>query len=727
MNPPVARAGTPGAAPERMRLLSGWLAQTGLLVLALGLLIVVVAAPLDLEKQMLFTAACMAAALLLRRRANRLAILAMIVLSVIASLRYMYWRLTSSLGFENLIDMLFGYGLVLAELYALLVLLLGYLQTAWPLQRKPYPLPADTRLWPSVDVYIPTYNEPLDIIKLTAFAAQAIDWPKDKLNVYVLDDGRRAEFREFCESVGIGYIIRPDNHHAKAGNLNFALTQTSGEYIAIFDADHVPTRSFLQVGMGWFLKDPQLAMLQTPHFFFSPDPFEKNLDTFRNVPNEGELFYGLVQDGNDLWNATFFCGSCAIIKRGPLEEVGGIAIETVTEDAHTALKLNRLGYNTAYLAIPQAAGLATESLSGHIGQRIRWARGMAQIFRTDNPLLGKGLKLGQRLCYLNAMLHFFYGLPRLVFLTAPLAYLLFEAQIFQAPALLIMAYALPHILIASVTNSTIQGRFRHSFWNEVYESVLAWYIMRPVLLAMVNPKLGKFNVTAKGGVIDESYFDWKMARPYIVVLLLNLVGVVVGLAKLGFDSQTSAATLLINLTWTLYNIIISAAAVAVAAEARQVRAEPRVFAKLPAMLGLANGKTIVCSTSDFSQRGVGINLPEGVQVQRGEQVLVSLFRDHEESVFPATVVFSREQTLGLNFLELNLQQQSDLARMTFSRADTWAATWGKGAVDTPLGALAEVTGIGWRGIRLLSRASLEELLRKLRTVPLTARINPRNS
>ena len=104
---------------------------------------------------------------------------------------------------------------------------------------------------------------------------------------------------------------------------------------------------------------------------------------------------------------------------------------------------------------------------------------MAQIFRTDNPLLGKGLSMGQRLCYLNAMLHFFYGLPRLVFLTAPLAYPVFRCQIFHASALMIIAYVLPHIFHASLTNSRIQGRFRHSFWNEVYETVLAWYIMRP--------------------------------------------------------------------------------------------------------------------------------------------------------------------------------------------------------------------------------------------------------
>jgi cellulose synthase (UDP-forming) len=358
-------------------------------VIAGLLLISTISAPLDLYSQCFFALLCFGSALLIKRLPGRLPILALIVLSLIASLRYMYWRLTSTLGFDTWLDAFFGYGLVLAEFYALVVLVFGYVQTAWPLHRRPALLQGDPSTWPTVDVFIPTYNEALSIVKLSIFAAQAMDWPKDKLRVHVLDDGRRDEFRDFCQRIGVNYITRDNNHHAKAGNLNAALKVTDGEYIAMFDADHVPTRSFLQIGMGWFLKDPKLAMLQTPHYFFSPDPFEKNLNTFRAVPNEGELFYGLVQDGNDLWNATFFCGSCAILRRTTLEEIGGVAVETVTEDAHTALKLNRAGYNTAYLAIPQAAGLATESLSRHIAQRIRWARGMAQIFRTDNPLTGK--------------------------------------------------------------------------------------------------------------------------------------------------------------------------------------------------------------------------------------------------------------------------------------------------------------------------------------------------
>ncbi|MBT9513470.1 MAG: UDP-forming cellulose synthase catalytic subunit [Acidovorax sp.] len=695
--------------------ITGWalwthpMARVVAVVFSALLMGLVISVPLDLQGQILFSLGSFAAALLLSKTPGRLSTLAMIVLSISASSRYIYWRFTDTIGFTHWMDAAFGYGLVLAELYAFAVLLIGYFQTAWPLQRRPVPMPADVSTWPSVDIFIPSYNEPLEVVRQTVFSAMSLDWPADRLHVYVLDDGRRTEFREFCEELGVGYLIRDNNHHAKAGNINAALKVTHSEYIAIFDCDHIPTRSFLQVCMGWFFKDTNLVMLQTPHVFFSPDPFERNLDTFHRMPNEGELFYGIVQDGNDLWNASFFCGSCAIIRRKELLEVGGIAVETVTEDAHTALKLSRLGYNTAYLEVPQAAGLATESLSGHVGQRIRWARGMAQIARTDNPLFGKGLHFGQRLCYLNAMLHFFYGLPRLVFLTAPLAYLFFGAQVFQATALMITAYALPHLAHASVTNSRIQGRFRHSFWNEVYESVLAWYIMRPVLVAAINPKLGKFNVTAKGGVIEKAYFDWTIARPYVVLLLVNLVGIAVGIWKLFSSDGDETTTLVINMVWTVYNIILLGASVAVASETRQIRGTPRVAASLPAVIRFENGRTLVCKTEDFSQHGLGLAVPPDSDIAMGSRLSVSLFRSDEEGVFPAIVTFSGKGRLGVKFDNLSLHQQAELASLTFARADAWVATWGTGQRDKPLRSLKSVIVIGLRGMGQLTASAVKSL------------------
>ncbi|MBF5014644.1 UDP-forming cellulose synthase catalytic subunit [Burkholderia pseudomultivorans] len=676
------------------------------LMLALGAfalvaLYFVCTVPLDDIEQLAFATCCIAAALAFRRVAGRYAMLVMIVLSVVATGRYMVWRLGTTLVWSHPLDAAWGTLLVTAEVYAAAVLLLGYFQTAWPLGRKPLPLPVSRSDWPTVDVFIPTYNEPLAVVKPTVYAALALDYPADKLSIHVLDDGRRDEFRAFCESVGVHWTTRDHNRDAKAGNLNEALKITHGEYFAIFDCDHVPTRSFLQIGLGWFLRDPTLSMLQTPHHFFSPDPFERNLGIFREVPNEGELFYGLVQDGNDLWNATFFCGSCALLRRSMVEEIGGIATETVTEDAHTALKLHRRGHTTAYLSIPQAAGLATENLTGHIGQRIRWARGMTQIFRIDNPLLGRGLTLGQRLCYLNAMMHFFYGVPRLVFLTAPLSFLFFNAHVIHASATTLALYALPHVLHANVTNSRMQRWFRHSFWAEVYESVLASYIALPTLLALINPRLGKFNVTAKGERIDKGYFDWAISKPYLSLMVLNLVGAAAGIAHIALSRHggSEAQTTAFNLAWTAYNILILGVAVSAANERRQVRVAHRVEASIPVMLRFANGRTLACETRDYSEGGIGVIVPDDVGIPLGEAVTVSLFTGVDEYAFPGTIEYVERGRVGMRFDNLSQRQEFELVSSTFARADAWI-DWGAGRrPDSPPRAFLHVLQVSLRGFR----------------------------
>ncbi len=693
---PLGADRPPRPAPAFLRLwpvrLVGWL----ILLTAAPALII---APMTFEQQLVLSIGIFLAALFVNRFRGHFAGLVLMLLSVIVSSRYTYWRITETMYMDNVVDLVLGVGLLMAELYAFVVLLLGYIQTAWPLGRKPSPLPADPAEWPSIDLFIPTYNEPMSVVRPTVLAAQAIDWPRDKIRIYVLDDGRRPEFREFCEAVGVTHVTRDNNRHAKAGNINAALKNTSAEYVAIFDCDHIPTRSFMQIAMGWFNRDPKLAMVQLPHYFFSADPFERNLDTFGTVPNEGELFYGLIQDGNDLWNASFFCGSCAVLRRTAVEEVGGIAVETVTEDAHTALKMHRRGWNTAYLALPQAAGLATESLSGHVGQRIRWARGMAQIFRVDNPLFGRGLHWAQRLCYLNAMLHFLYGLPRLIYLTAPLAYLYFGASVIHASASMIFAFALPHILHANLTNSRIQGRFRYLLWNEVYEAVLAWYIFRPTLVALINPKLGSFNVTAKGGLIQEQYFDTSIAKASLVLLALNFIGVALGIWRLTWVDPQNIATVWLNLAWTVYNLMILGACVAAANESRQVRSAHRVTLDVPAALYFANGHSMRCNTFDFSTGGLGLELPAEVKLQPDEPVEVALFRGDAESRFPATVRFSNGKRLGIRFAPMSFAQERALVQCTTARADIWAARWGNHPRVGVHRVLAHLTSISLVGFK----------------------------
>ena len=663
---------------------------------------VCVTQPFGYPAQFLFVLLLWGIAMLVRRMPGRFATLMLVVLSVTVSCRYLWWRYTATLNWNNRFDLACGIVLLVAETYSWLVLMLGYVQVAWPLGRKPAQLPPDPATWPTVDLLIPTYNEDLALVRNTVLAARGIDWPAGRLRIHLLDDGRRETFRRFAAEVGINYITRTDNAHAKAGNLNNALRHIDGELVAIFDCDHLPVRSFLQVTTGWFLRDPRLALVQTPHHFFSPDPFERNLNVFRKDPNEGELFYGLVQDGNDLWNASFFCGSCAVLRRAALDEIGGVAGETGTEDAHTSLRLHRAGWNSAYLRLPQAAGLATGSLGAHVNQRIRWARGMVQIFRIDNPLLGKGLNLFQRFCYANAMLHFLAGIPRLVFLTAPLAFLLLHVYIIYAPAVAILLFVLPHMAHASLTNARIQGAYRRPFWGEVYETVLAWYIARPTTVALFSPGRGKFNVTAKDDIQVSDSFDWRIARPYLVLALLNLLGLGFAVWRFVHGPGDERATVVITSLWVVYNLIIVGGALAVAAEVHQVRRTHRVSTRMPAALRLPDGRLLPCTLRDFSSDGAGLELPLASHPGAGTRVHLVLGRGRREFAFPATVLRGVGAHVGLALELADTQMRVDFAQCTFARADAWL-DWHRGFQPTSLPrSLLGVVLLGWRGYRRMS-------------------------
>ncbi len=674
-----------------------WLRYLFYLAIA-ALLTLTITLPFGTISQIFFLAVLMTIAFLIRVFPGNTVTLLLTLFSVVVSARYFWWRMTSTLNWDHDFDLVWGIVLLAAEMYAFFFLLTSHIQTIWPLHRKPAPLPADSSTWPHVDLYIPTYNEPLKVVASTVHAALGIDWPKERLHIHVLDDGRREKFRQFAAQVGINYVVRPDNLHAKAGNINHALSVTSSEFIAIFDSDHMPARSFLQTSLGWFLRDPKLSLLQTPHHFYSPDPFERNLNVFRRIPNEGNLFYGLIQDGNDLWNAAFFCGSCAVVRRSAMEAIGGMPTTSVTEDAFTALKMHRKGYNSAYLNIPQAAGLATESLSQHIGQRIRWARGMAQIFRLDNPFLGKGLSVLQRLCYGNAMLSFFSGIPRLIFLSSPMAFLIFHAYLINSPAFTVLLYVIPHLVHGAIVNIRTQGKYRHLFWAEIYESVLSWYIAVPTLVALISPEHGKFNVTAKGGLIEKSYFDWKISRPIFFLIVFNFIGLAAGVWRLFTGPEDEILTVCINIAWILYNCLILGGVLHLASETRQVRVSPRVRINLPTLIRSEDGRAFACQTDDLSAGGISLKLADPQTTFAVNELLqVSLWRGDQETTFPAVVIGGQAAQLRLRWQFDDPAQTAQLTQWTFGRADTWLFWDDQADRETFRGDLKEIATVSGTG------------------------------
>ncbi len=348
--------------------------------------------------------------------------LVFVLLSGYLTLRYLWWRSVETLIYTNPVDFVGMSLLFAAELYSITVHLLGLFVNMWPLEREPQPMPADRATWPTVDIFIPTYSEDPEIVRLTALAASQIDYPREKMRIFICDDGgtvakrgkdgepgmeawrRRYRLKDVADEVGATYLTRETNRSAKAGNLNHAMHNSEGEYILFLDCDHVPTVEILQRTLGYLIADPKVFLVQTPHFFVNAAPAEKAMGAGIPVPDESEMFYRVTHPGLDSWNASYFCGSAAVMRRSCLEEVGGIAGQSITEDAETAFELHRRGYRSVYVNQPMVCGLAPESYADYMLQHTRWAQGMVQIFVLHDPLFVPGLTLAQRLCYFNCCL-----------------------------------------------------------------------------------------------------------------------------------------------------------------------------------------------------------------------------------------------------------------------------------------------------------------------------------
>lgn len=651
--------------------------------------------------------------------------LLIIWISAVTTLRYLYYRTSYTLNFDNGVNGFFSVLLYTAELYAILTLFLSYFQTLKLRDRTPVDMAAfPQEQWFNVDIYIPTYNEDVGIVRKTVLGALAIDYPAAKKRVYVLDDGRaekyrdrREELRRMCEELGCEMLTRDNNDHAKAGNINTAMRRTQGDLVMILDCDHIPSRQFLKHTVGFFF-NPKVALVQTPHWFYNPDPFERNLLTGGKVPVGNELFYKVLQKGNDFWNAAFFCGSAAVIRKDYVLEIGGIAVETVTEDCHTSFRLHSLGYETVYYDKIMVAGLAPEMFSSYVGQQVRWARGMAQILRIENPLLNPKLKLSlaQRLCYFSATSHFFYGFPRLMYAIAPTLFLLFSINPIKGLGLETLAYALPHIVLSTYANFIPYKNVRFSFWNEIYEFAMSFQAGYVTLLALVNPKLGTFNVTDKGTSITQRTFDWESSRPLVGVTILvsiALLSVPVWLIQRPEDTEA----VLINAFWAIFNLILLVSALLVAFEQPQLRIAHRLDRKLPVTL-YSPEMVLEGTTVDISETGCQMtldswpNLPGEVELEiRGDFGARAFVNGR---IIRALPIAEDQIRLAIDFVDLSQPQKDALSIVIYSDVWEWYSQNREGS-DDPISSFQFIATSLMRSFREARPADSQRLRKQIRT------------
>jgi cellulose synthase (UDP-forming) len=253
----------------------------------------------------------------------------------------------------------------------------------------------------------------------------------------------------------------------------------------------------------------------------------------------------------------------------------------------------------------------------------------------------------------------------------------------------------------------VQGKYRHSFWAEVYESVLAWYVVVPTTLAFFNPKYGQFDVTSKGGQIDDGYRDWSVSKPYLFLVLINAAAFCVGLVRLFYLNPDDTSTIIINLLWTTYNMVMLGAAIAVSREARQIRATHRNPMHVGAMLVLRDGRIIACHTKDYSAGGLALALPDAIEFETGLPIGIVLNLGAEQFYFEASVSRSAGRHLGVRFENMTMEKERQLVQCTYGRADAWLQADVSHKADLPLRSLVEVIVMGYEGYAIL----ISELMR----------------
>ncbi len=409
---------------------------------------------------------------------------ALALAALLWGLGYLIWRIGwSAEGAEPVVFAT----LLITEIYGLWSLA----TLAWFSWSRSAPERPPTTPGRRIDVYVCTYDEPAEVVAATLAGCRALTYPH---TTYLLDDGRRPEMEELAELAGAQYMTRSENLHAKAGNINAALPRTEGELVLMLDADHVPMPDALEAMVGYF-DDERVALVQSPHDFFNHD----SVQHYMVGRHEQSLFYRVICPGKDRHGAAYWCGSAAILRRAALIEIGGVATETIAEDFHTTIRLQRQGWTTRYHDEILVQGLAPHDLDGYLLQRDRWARGnLAVLTLPESPLRARELRPIQRLSYLASLLAYLAPPMRLLLLTTLGAVLWTGALPMRVSVAALAALWLPAIALNLTAGSALARGYMRIGETAHYE-LLTMEVYTRALRCALRPSRTGFRVTPKQG------------------------------------------------------------------------------------------------------------------------------------------------------------------------------------------------------------------------------------
>ena len=460
-----------------------------------------------------------------------------LVLGSLCTLIYLCWRITCSIPFA------YGWIAVTGSFVLLAVEILGFMESLIHyndmFSLREHPLPEiDADKFPDVDIFVSTYNEPVDLLRKTLIGCKYMEYPdKSKVHIYLCDDNRRPEMRKLAEELGVNYFDRPDNKGAKAGNLNEALKRTKSPYIVTFDADMIPRRKFLLKTIPYFVdaerinatlpedKRLPLGLVQTPQSFYTPDVFQHNLYAEYQVPNEQDFFYRVIESAKTASNSVIYGGSNTVISRKALDTVGGFYTGSITEDFATGLLIESAGFASLGLSEPLASGIAPSSFKEHIQQRTRWGRGVIATAKQLKFLRHSKLSLAQKMSYLSSVLYWFSPVKHLVYLLSPLMFAVFCIPIFKCTLIDLALFWLPMHIMQIVSLRVLSRNMISMRWSGLYETSVMPFLLIPIIKESLGITLSTFKVTKKEKR-NRSTIDKKSLIPFAVLLFLTLLGIV---------------------------------------------------------------------------------------------------------------------------------------------------------------------------------------------------------
>ncbi|HEY3891391.1 MAG TPA: glycosyltransferase [Bradyrhizobium sp.] len=568
--------------------------------------------------------------------------------------RYLEWRLLTTVmpaGGEwyEVGWVWFCFAVEVLALFDALILYLAFLRTsdrhaeADDHEARLRALPPEQT--PSVDVYIPTYNESLDVLEKTITGALCLEYANFK--IWVLDDGRRPWLKAFCEAKGVGYLTRADHAHAKAGNINHALTKTSADFVAIFDADFIPQRNFLIRTVGFFA-DPRVGIVQVPHAFYNYDPTQSSLALQKALPDDQRFFFEAVMPSRDGWDAAFCCGSNSVTRREALRSVGdALPTDSITEDMLLSIALLRNGYITRYLCERLAFGLAPEGLKAFFVQRKRWARGAMQILYLAAGPLGRNLSLMQRLLFLPT--HWLsQGLMLLLTLVAPLVFLWTGTlPLVNVTPEAVLYYLLPMIVAVAGGIWAFAPRHYFPFAAQVHGTFQSFKVLPTVLVTLAKPFGHVFKVTPKGADAKASDYDRPIFWTAACLMLLTILGLVIN-SQSEWRIIGEAGLLPVVACWAVLNIVVLFLVCMMSLQAPVRRGEERFELDEPVWIFAANGALSTGRIRDISLSGAAIIADDNraLATQAGERARVFIT---EVGFVTATVVRQAGQFLAVHF------------------------------------------------------------------------------